>query len=315
MTWKLSIGTAAALGLRQLKTDYLPTTAYIMLGEKCLRNCSFCAQARESSADAKFLSRVAWHQAEETIVIPAIVTAYKKGIIKRVCLQVVDAPNSFALVLEALKRFYNYPQVPVVVSCYIKSVADAKVLFAEGASRLELAMDVADPVLFQKIKGGSFAERWQLLCQVAEAFPGKITTHIIVGLGESETELWHLLCECVARKITVALFAFTPLKGTPLADTPQPDKGSYRRLQIGLELLRRGYDSKIVKCDDKRIISIDVPDLKKVLAEGHPFNTCGCPGCNRPYYNDHPSSKSLYNFHRPLQDVEWETAFAESGLF
>jgi hypothetical protein len=30
--WKLSIGTAGAIGLRHLKTDAPPTTAYIMLG-------------------------------------------------------------------------------------------------------------------------------------------------------------------------------------------------------------------------------------------------------------------------------------------
>ena len=57
--WKLSVGTAGAIGIRKLKTDALPTTAYIMLGEKCTRNCAFCAQARESTAAAKFLSRVA----------------------------------------------------------------------------------------------------------------------------------------------------------------------------------------------------------------------------------------------------------------
>ena len=134
--WKLSIGTAGAIGLRHLKTDAPPTTAYIMLGERCLRNCAFCAQARASTAGAKFLSRVAWHGEEEERAIRAIGAAYKEGKIKRVCLQVVETPDSFAIVARALAKFKAYPGLPVVVSCHVANVAQAEHLFALGAARL-----------------------------------------------------------------------------------------------------------------------------------------------------------------------------------
>ena len=311
--WKLSIGTAGAVGLRHLKTDAPPTTAYIMLGERCLRNCAFCAQARASTAGAKFLSRVAWHGEEEDRAIQAIGTAYKEGKIKRVCLQVVETPDSFAIVARALAKFKAYPGLPVVVSCHVANVAQAEQLFALGAARLGIALDVATPALFARIKGGSFTQRWQLLCDCAAKFPGKITTHLIVGLGETEKEMWDLMCACVARKITVALFAFTPLQGTPLATTPPPDRSSYRRLQIGLELLRRGYPATVIHCDTTRITAIALPNLAQLLADGHAFYTCGCPDCNRPYYNDHPG-RPLYNYHRPLTPAELTAAFQESGL-
>ena len=311
--WKLSIGTAGAIGLRHLKTDAPPTTAYIMLGERCLRNCAFCAQARASTAGAKFLSRVAWHGEEEDRAIQAIGAAYREGKIKRVCLQVVETPDSFAIVARALAKFKAYPGLPVVVSCHVANVAQAEHLFALGAARLGIALDVATPALFAKIKGGSFEKRWQLLSACAAKFPGKITTHLIVGLGETEKEMWEQMCACVARKITVALFAFTPLQGTPLAATPPPDRSSYRRLQISLELLRRGYPATVVHCDATRITAIDLPHLAELLADGHAFYTCGCPDCNRPYYNDHPG-RPLYNYHRPLTPAELTAALGESDL-
>lgn len=314
--WKLSIGTAGALGLRRLKTDAPPTTAYLMLGERCSRNCAFCAQARESTAGAKFLSRVAWHEAEEDTSIEAIGQAWLAGKIKRVCLQVVSTPESLAIVKRALQKFQRYPGLPVVVSSHFTTVEQAAELFALGAARLGLALDAATPELFSQIKGGSFENRWQLLCACAERFPNLMTTHLIVGLGETEREMWERICACVQRHITVGLFAFTPLAGTPLAQRPQPDRSSYRRLQIGLELLRQGFKPETVQCDTTRIISVTLPsdlNLRQLLSSGRAFQTCGCPDCNRPYYNDHPR-QILYNYHRPLTKDELELALEESGL-
>ena len=50
--WKLSIGTAGAIGLRHLKLD-APTTAYIMLGNVVCAT-ALLRQARASTAGAKF---------------------------------------------------------------------------------------------------------------------------------------------------------------------------------------------------------------------------------------------------------------------
>ena len=311
--WKLSIGTAGAVGSRQLKIDALPTTAYIMLGEHCTRNCAFCAQARESTAQSKFLSRVAWEETAEAEAIRNIGLAFQAGKIKRVCLQVVNTPDSQATVMRALEEFKKYGELPVVVSSHFTNVEQAAELFAMGAARLGLALDVATPELFADIKGGSWQKRWELLCACAERFPGKMTTHLIVGLGETEAQMWRVICECYSRAITVGLFAFTPLKGTKFADRQPPDRGSYRRLQIGLELLKKGYDAAVVECDQERIVRINVPSLREVLADGHAFKTTGCEDCNRPYYNERPRDV-LYNYHRPLTEEEIELAFAESGV-
>lgn len=311
-SWKLSVGTAGAIGIRKLKTDALPTTAYIMLGEKCVRNCAFCAQAHTSTAATRFLSRVAWQDTPEDTSIEQLTKAYKEGKIKRACLQVVKRPDSLIRVKQAVKNLVA-SGLPVVVSGYINSVDEAGELFFLGVNRIGLSMDVATPELFAKIKGGSWYKRWELLCSCAEAFPGKMTTHLIVGLGETEEEMWNLIKECYARDITVGLFAFTPVPGTAMADRSQPDIGSYRRLQIALGLLKRAFNPNVVVCSGGKIIDFKVKNITEVLADGAAFRTSGCHECNRPFYNERPG-QVLYNYPRTLSLGELQQAFVESEV-
>lgn len=311
-SWKLSIGTAGVIGIRKLKTDALPTTAYIMLGEKCSRNCSFCAQARESTAAAKFLSRIAWQDTLEDEAVEHLVKAYSLGKIQRACLQVVNRPDSLATVKEAVTKLVA-AGLPVVVSGYITSVEEAKELFDLGVDRIGLAMDVATPELFAKIKGGSWQKRWDLLCSCAQAFPNKMTTHLIVGLGETEEEMWNVIKDCYVRNITVGLFAFTPLPGTLMAAYAQPKIGSYRRLQMALGLLKRAFSPDVVVCRAGKIVDFKVKDIKEVLADGAAFRTSGCNKCNRPFYNERPG-QVLYNYPRALNSDEVQQAFLESEV-
>lgn len=311
-TWKLSIGSLGAIGLRKLKTDALPTTAYIMLGEKCLRNCAFCAQARESTASSKFLSRVVWQEVEKENAIEGIKKAFLEGKIHRVCLQVVNRPDSFVAVKKAILDLKE-AHVPVVVSGYITSKEEAGELLALGADRLGIALDVATDELFLKIKGGPFQKRWELISSCAKAYPKKITTHLIVGLGESEKEMLEIITRCVDLSITVGLFAFTPLAGTAMEKFSPPNLASYRRLQIALGLLGHKVDKEKIICDEERIIKFEVKNLKEILGDGQCFRTTGCANCNRPFYNEKPGG-ALYNYPRKLTKEEILEAFKASEV-
>ena len=310
--WKLSIGTAGAVGLRKLKTNALPTTAYIMLGEKCTRNCAFCAQARESTAAAKFLSRVVWQEVPEDNAIESIKDAYIKGKIQRACLQVVNRPDSLSVVKNAIEELTK-AKVPVVVSGYITSVEEAGELLNLGADRLGIAMDVATPELFTKIKGGSWEKRWNLISSCARAYPGKITTHLIVGLGETEKEMFETIKLCYKEGITVGLFAFTPLKGTAMEKSNPPDIKRYRRLQIALGLLKKGIKAENIICDDEEIIRCDASNAQELLSDGDCFRTSGCDNCNRPFYNERPG-QILYDYPWKLSEEEVEEALKMSEV-
>jgi len=58
-----------------------------------------------------------------------------------------------------------------------------------------------------------------------------------------------------------------------------------------------------------RIVSYGLnPDaLRKLLAGGQAFQTAGCRGCNRPYYNERPG-RAIYNYPRPLASQEARAA-------
>ena len=42
-------------------------------------------------------------------------------------------------------------------------------------------------------------------------------------------------------------------------------------------------------------MSLEEDLLRETVKTGIPFMTSGCPGCNRPYYNERPSGP-LYNY-------------------
>lgn len=311
--WKLSAGTASVIGKKVIKTDAAPTTAYIMLGEKCRNNCRFCAQARESKAKDSLLSRITWPEYSDQEAVAGILAAYNGGKLKRACLQVVNSDDGWNLTLQALHKLQEKQSLPVCVSSHITSLEQAKLLVETGAERICIALDAAAPAVYKEVKHGNWDSKWRLLEECAAHLPGRVSTHLIVGLGETEAEMVETIVKCLARKITVGLFAFTPLKGTDYSDRKPPDIGSYRRIQIALHLLKQGYSADIIKFRAGRISGFDVPHLNSIIGDGKAFETTGCPDCNRPYYNERPGG-TMYNYPRPLTAREVACALLESGI-
>jgi biotin synthase len=114
--------------------------------------------------------------------------------------------------------------------------------------------------------------------------------------------------------VEVTLFAFTPIRGTVLADRPQPPLDVYRRIQLARHLIVGGLSRfEEMKFDEEgRAIGFrgSSEDIEEALGTGEAFRTSGCPGCNRPYYNERPSGP-FYNYPRGLTDEE---ARREAGL-
>lgn len=308
-TWKLSAGTAAVVGKTAVKCDAPPTTAYVMLGERCRNHCSFCAQACSSTGQDNRLSRVTWPAFTAGEAVQDICKAYKEGVLKRVCLQVVDSADGWPLTLAALQQLSADGPKAICASNHIESVEQAEALLAAGAERVCLAMDAATPMLYRTIKGGDWKRQFALLQACAVRFPGKIATHLIIGLGETEEEAVRFLDMCRQLGVTVGLFAFTPVRGTALAERQPPSIGAYRRVQIAHWLIKSGCGIDCFRFEEGRLIDCPHP----LAIEGQAFETSGCPDCNRPYYNERPGGV-MYNYPRPLSAQEIQQAVAESGL-
>ncbi|MDR3561648.1 MAG: radical SAM protein [Negativicutes bacterium] len=311
--WKLSAGTAGVIGRIKVKNEAPPTTAYLMLGERCRNNCRFCSQARGSQAKSGLLSRVTWPEVPSGEAVDGIAAAHAAGSLKRACLQVVDGEAAWQTTVEAVGQIKAGSAIPVCVSSHIASVGQARELIAAGAERICIALDAATPGIYAEVKEGDWAAKRQLLSECARALPGRVTTHLIVGLGESEAEMVEAMAACIADGITVGLFAFTPVRGTAWADRPQPALDQYRRIQVAHYLLKNKFDRQLIQFAGSRISGFTLPDLGAVLADGQAFQTSGCPDCNRPYYNERPGGV-MYNYPRPLTAVEAAQALDECRL-
>jgi biotin synthase len=313
---RVSLGSAFIIELLSGKLEAAPTTAYLMTYRKgkCTANCGFCPQARGSSARGDMLSRVSWPIFATEKVFDGIEKAVKDGKIKRVCFQALNYPEVFMHLLALIRAIRQKVNVPISISCQPQNSIHIKELAEAGAERIGIPLDVASEELFEKIKGSAaggpynWKKQFKLLNEAVHIFgKGRVSTHLIVGLGETERQMVETIQKCVDMGVLPALFAFTPIAGTALENNPQPSIQSYRRIQIARYLIVNG----IVRCEDMQfdekdyIINLNVEKqiLLHIIQMGVPFLTSGCPNCNRPYYNEKPSGP-IYNFPREIGEEE-----------
>ncbi|MEZ4812658.1 MAG: radical SAM protein [Caldisericia bacterium] len=241
------------------------------------------------------LSRITWPEVHLSEVLEKI----SETKADRICIQAVKNNQASTEVFGVLNQIKSVTDVPVSISMSIETEGDVKKLFDAGADIVSIALDCASEKLSSSIKSISFPETKELILKLSTRYPKKITTHLIAGLGETDKELIELSKELVAGNVNVSLFAFTPIPGTKLQNQSQPSVERYRKLQVAMATLRK---------NTKHIFEFDENDMlisvKSFASEAVPadFQTPGCTGCNRPYYNERPGGE-IYNYPNP-PDIE-----------
>jgi biotin synthase-related radical SAM superfamily protein len=309
---RVSVGSAMVLGLITGRLDAPPTTIYLLTYHegKCSANCGFCPQARTSTSRADMLSRVTWPAFPTEDVVSRIAFAVEKGVIQRVCIQAINYPTVFNDLLALATNIVARTKVPISVSCQPLNKMQMRKLAEAEVNRVSIALDAATPELFEKIKGASsqspytWEKQRKTLEETVQVFgKGSVSTHIIAGLGENEQQIIKTIQWCVDSGVCPSLFAFTPIAGTRLERLPQPSITSYRRIQLARYfIVHEKTRIENMKFDDEgRIVDFGISKqlLRETLKNGNPFQTSGCPSCNRPYYNERPGGL-IYNYPRPL---------------
>jgi biotin synthase-related radical SAM superfamily protein len=307
---RVSTGSAMLLGLLKGRLDANPTTIYLLTcrNEKCSANCGFCPQAKKSRGRADRLSRVTWPIFSTRQVVDRIEITAREGEIKRVCIQTLNYPEVFDEIVLLVREIKSRVMVPVSVSCQPLNPAGLKALAEAGVNRISVALDAATEKLFEHIKGQSvggpygWERQRKALNEAVRVFgEGSVSTHLIVGLGETEKELCQTIQWCVDSGVYPALFAFTPIPGTALEDSLPPSLRHYRKAQVAHYLLtHRKTRVEDMDFDNGGYLTnfgVSRDILREAIESGEPFITSGCPGCNRPYYNERPGG-SLYNYPR-----------------
>jgi lipoyl synthase len=303
---RVSIGSAGVLGLLNYRLSVPPTTAYIMsyTDGPCLANCSFCAQACGNDAGHDQLSRVIW----PSFSLQDILAGFREPaypVLERICYQVINYPGFLEDTIEIIKLFKRETMLPVSVDICPVSKSGLERLHSAGAEFISLPLDGATEEIFNKVKGTDVdgPYRWETHFQALESAVGifgvgQVGSNIIVGLGESESDVVTLVQRLHSMGVLPVLFAFTPVPGTRLQNLSQPDLESYRRIQVARYLIVHGYVSADdVVFEDGRITGFNVDNLAELISDGEAFRTTGCPGCNRPFYNERPSGP-FYNYPR-----------------
>jgi biotin synthase len=191
---------------------------------------------------------------------------------------------------------------------------EIRLLKEAGLDRLVFPLDAATEEVFERVKGkgvGNPFTRSGCLTALEKAVEifgrGKVGSYLMVGLGETEREAVAAVQELKDLEVFTSLFAFTPIPGTGLENQPKPSLVSYRKIQLAHFLIERELarfeDMTFTEKNNLAGFGLSYDTLKDIVASGLPFQTRGCAGCNRPYYNEDPKGP-FYNYPRSLTAAE-----------
>ncbi len=325
---RVSIGSAAVLGLKSLnKMDVIPSTCYLMTYKagSCSANCAFCPQAISSESSKEKLSRVTWPIFEFKTFLTKLKYLKPKKQFKRICIQTLNYHENYQDLLDIVKKIKEFLNVPISVAIPPLPKERLRNLKAAGVNRVGIALDGATQDIFAKIKGigvkspYTWEKHFKAIKNGLEVFKeGNVSTHIIIGLGETEKEAVELMLKLGNLQVLTSLFAFTPIKGTKLEDIQKPEILKYRRLQLSRYLIfHEGFNLNNFTFNSKgHIVQFDLNKnkLNEIIKENEIFMTQGCPNCDRPYYTSRPSGP-IYNYPRKLTYDEKEEIFKSLKKF
>jgi len=311
---RLSLGSAVVLGLYKATMYAAPTTTlYTILGEHCMGACRFCTQARDGAADPRFLSRIVWPAFDLEAVLDRLARA--QGL-HRICVQTLRYAGLPADLVYVVERMRQVSDLPISVCMNPVRSEWLNRLKAAGVERVGIGLDCATEATFERVKPG-FHWDWyhRFLQEVMSIFSGG-SVHLIVGLGDSDESLIRKIQEVFDHRCTVALFAFTPVRGARLKK-PAPNIGRYRAIQLARYLIvHNQVRAEAMDFVQGRLVALHTASavLAPALASGEPFQTSGCPGCNRPFYNERPGG-DMYNYPASLTAAESSSAFRELSTY
>jgi biotin synthase len=258
---------------------------------------------------------VSWPEFLWPDVRDRLIARYDAGAIVRVCLQTVVYPAFIDDMLQAVNELLGARKMPLSIALVPVARVVMEKLKAAGVDRLGIALDAATPGLFSRVKGGdaggpyTWDGHWRALQDALAVFgKGHVSTHIIVGLGETSREIIERMQQVHDAGITIGLFAFTAIPGTRLESRDPPALKQYRQIQLARYLIVNGLSrvdgfafdqatGEVASWGIAREQAISLIREKK----GRMFETSGCPGCNRPYYNE-STRGPIYNHPAPLTE-------------
>ncbi|HVN52871.1 MAG TPA: radical SAM protein [Anaerolineaceae bacterium] len=305
---RISMAAAIQLGLKRGRIDRASCNCINLIQnypEGCYANCSYCGLARERPGlpEENSFIRVAWPLYPADLVAERIAAREAKSEVGRVCISQVQDHRANADLLELVRRVrQQVPQVPIaaLVSATLLNQEKLYEIRDAGVDIIGIGLDGTTEKVFDAIRGkqtGSphrWDQHWRIIRLARSIFgPMNVNCHIIVGMGETDRELFDLFFQLRDEQIAGYLFSFNPEPGTATQDLPRQPIARHRRIQLVKYLIENcelvqaslSYDA------DGNLLHLDAPAemVEEAIQSGLPFMTNGCPdrhgvmACNRPY--------------------------------
>jgi biotin synthase len=271
---RASYGTLVKMGMLRGRMEAEPRTAYLLQHSEngCMGSCSFCAQSMYNPARKDKLSRITW----PLVKLENIIDKFHS--FDRICFQTIIKPEfeeeTISILDELSKcgKSISLATTPLPTD-FLKRAAE------KGADFLGIGLDASSERVFKLVrKPFSWEAYMKFIEDSVRVFGrGKVYVHLIYGIGETIEEMMKIMRRIKSMGAEIALFSFTPNE-----NGGYPDIIGYRAVQLYRYLLSGGSELKDA------------------------FLTSGCPGCNRPFYNERPEGP-IYNYpNREMLDRDWD---------
>jgi biotin synthase len=335
---------ASAMALRfvsgRFYRDAKPYCINLLLSysEDCKANCAYCGLAQTRPTGEDSFIRVDWPILETGEVVRRIVR-YRENI-RRVCISTVFHANAVEDTYSVAREIVGATRrvaptemadlpLSVLITPGIFGQTEIERLKELGVDTVGIGLDAASERVFKQTRGEGIRGplSWEIylttLGEASKVFgPGKVSCHIIVGLGETDKELGELFFHVKALGAMIHLFSFYPEPHSNMARHKRPSLKRFRRAQLLCYLVERDMVSpgSLSFDGEGRLIGICNEDIlrdrplslsiREAIESGRPFLTGGCPSvqgdiaCNRPFGSYRPGEAFRdFPFHPTKQDV------------
>ncbi len=312
--------------------------------EGCRANCAYCGLARHREADRDYADRnfirVDWPAVPMEQIAETVGKDPEGSDFHRMCISMITHPRSDEDTFTVLKTWTDHVDpdampISILSNPTTMTRADVSKLRDMGSDIFTVALDAATPELFDRTRGKgvqsphNWKKYWEILEDARDIFgPQKFGAHIIVGMGETESEVLNLVQQLVDMGGHSHLFCFYPEQGSLMDHLPGTPRDQWRRVQLARYLIDyQGVRVDQMTFDEEgRVKDFGLPqsELDTIIDAGTAFRTSGCPGkfaedisaCDRPYGDSPASDIASYPF-KPegghAKKIRWQLNMERPG--
>lgn len=230
---------------------HCPEQAFITIDARCIFNCAFCASPRLPEEDYKGLS--------DAEIASMCIESVRSGRAKSVALTsgvasggVGATAERFVNIVSAVRK--ELPEVPIGIEPYADSPEQIRAFREAGTDEIKLNLQAATPEIFKRVCPD--LDRDTILKCLAEAVKcfgkGKVSSNIIIGLGETRDELENCMCQLcemgvvpTVRPLRRHSFNAGPLKEAGITAPPLSPEELISVAKMHKEVLERyGLDTR-----------------------------------------------------------------------